>query len=543
MNSRYLHPDVDDIYSQLDSAMEQPTYDGVIFESDKPVLESELNEMQAISNANIKNISAICAGECALVLAPNATFIAETTSSKYNYVRVLIENGFILHRGHLIRLTNSTTNKNRYDKTISDAVATVEYISIDFDDEPLTDDRIGIETTKRRKYKITLGNTENDTNIAFYKMEDNKFAFMLPIIDLRSKNNVILHPHEYRQVGCKIPHMIGNNLIGDFGDSTKVYMGEYNEYDKDDLFEFGVGTPTERRNIISWTDNSLKIDIKGKNASVSRLMIHDSTRQTGDIEISVESEDGSYKMIDIKCRSLSVYSEDFATLCDITQLGKDTDSITNVYGTLRVIDSNGDVTNFSELKKSVSDGKTALASAITDMTGKSVNSDATFATMVNAIRYSPINVNISKNMIDVLRSKSLGLYAYNNYGNSNIFIFKQDKRSFSSVGMGAGNLNYDVTNYAVNANHSFDILFNVSKPECDKTILLVTGWVEGSTVNGQKVFDRCTECYIRTSSASEDTFYFPSLKVQMYTSGQRYIKVTPLNNLWCMHSFAMIVDK
>lgn len=301
MDSRYLHPDVDDIYSQLDSAMEQPTYDGVIFESDKPVLESELNEMQAISNANIKNISAICAGdECALVLAPNATFIAETTSSKYNnYVRVLIENGFILHRGHLIRLTNSATNKNKYDKTISDAVATVEYISIDFDDEPLTDDRIGIETTKRRKYKITLGNTENDTNIAFYKMEDNKFAFMLPIIDLRSKNNVILHPHEYRQVGCRIPYMIGENLIGDLKNSyTKVYMGGYNDYNAEDLFEFGAGNVNKRYNIISWTNNSLKV-----NTDVRSLLIRNNP-QALEFYIKNNSNNNS-DTLKITCKELT----------------------------------------------------------------------------------------------------------------------------------------------------------------------------------------------------------------------------------------------
>lgn len=543
MDSRYLHPDVDDIYSQLNISMEQPIYDGVIFKSDKPVLETELNEIQAISNANIKNISAICAGcDYALVLAPNALFFTYMTPSKYNnYLEIIMENCFILYRGHLAKLVNN--EDNTYTKYINDTISSVEYIDISYDDEPLIDDRIGVETTKRRKYKITP--TSNDTGIVLYKVEDGKFKFMLPIIDLRSKNNILLHPKKYEQIECKIPHMIGNNLIGDFGDSTKVYMGEYNEYDKDDLFEFGVGTPTERRNIISWTDNSLKIDIKGKNASVSRLMIHDSTRQTGDIEISVESEDGSYKMIDIKCRSLSVYSEDFATLCDITQLGKDTDSITNVYGTLRVIDSNGDVTNFSELKKSVSDGKTALASAITDMTGKSVNSDATFATMVNAIRYSPINVNISKNMIDVLRSKSLGLFAYNNNKDGCMYIWKQDKREFKSVNTGMNSLSdHSAWNYIINSDSRFDVLFNVAKPEYNKTILLVTRWEEGSTVNGQKVFDKCTECYIRTSSASnEDTFYFPNLKVQMYTSGQRYVKVTPLNNSWCMHSFAMIVDE
>lgn len=540
MDSRYLHPDVDDIYSQLNISMEQPTYDGVIFKSDKPVLETELNEIQAISNANIKNISAICAGcDYALVLAPNALFFTCTTQSKYNnYLEIIMENCFILYRGHLAKLVNN--EDNTYTKYhINDTISSVEYINISYDDEPLVDDRIGVETTKRRKYKITP--TSNDTGIVLYKVEDGKFKFMLPIIDLRSKNNILLHPKKYEQIECKIPHMIGNNLIGDFGDSTKVYMGEYNEYDKDDLFEFGVGTPTERRNIISWTDNSLKIDIKGKNASVNRLMIHNSTRQTGDIEISVKSEDGSYKMTDIKCRSLSVYSEDFATLCDITQLGKDIDSTTNVYGTLRVIDSNGNVTNFSELKKSVSDGKTALASAITDMTGKSVNSGATFATMVNAIRYSPINVNISKNMIDVLRSKSLGLYAYNNYRNGPMLIWKQDKTEFKSVSTGMGSLSDDSAwNYVINSDSVFDILFNVARPEYNKTILLVTGWAKGST----RVYNKCTECYIRTSSASgEDTFYFPNLKVTMHTIDQRYIKVTPLNNSWCMHSFAMIVDE
>lgn len=345
MDSRYLHPDVDDIYSQLDSAMEQPTYDSVIFESNKPVLESELNEMQAISNANIKNISAICAGgECALVLAPNATFTAKTIHGRYvNYVRIFIKNGFILHRGHLIRLT-SGTNKDEYDN-----IATAEYINIDFDDEPLIDDRISIETTKRRKYKITLSSTENDASIVFYKMEDDKFAFMLPIIDLRSKNNVILY-NEYEQVDCKIPYMIGENLIGDLKNRyTKVYMGGYNKYNAEDLFEFGAGNVNKRYNIISWTSNSLKIEIDGGASPNSVLRICNSTRIPG-IEIVAEDRDHHNKSLEIKFDTLLTNGNEYACLCSNIQLGKtDNMSSTVITGDLTVRDNKGKSTTFASL--------------------------------------------------------------------------------------------------------------------------------------------------------------------------------------------------